>query len=282
MTTVVTLKNSDAYAIYVDGEMIIECNTPTNTFNEVIKNTSIPNFDVTIIELEYFPKTMDFTPSNNIDARGYYALNTDEILDKNSIKFAHTQFQVKIENQTENTHEISQLIDDYKKNITFDDNTGLIDVNVDTFDKINDSIDFHTPNMSAYNRQNVGVQLDLPTEKTLIVNDESISIVQNEPIGNIDVPKIGDLVYIEGVQGILKTVMGGVGTVGMVFFNKINNDFEEDDDNVEEEDIEDIEIKSNILIELEEIPGQYFSWDELKSKQNDLKLKYGYKPAMIL
>jgi hypothetical protein len=123
-------------------------------------------------------------------------------------------------------------------------------------------------------------------------NTETATVkVDNEPVGNVDVPKLGDLIYVDGLDGILRKITGGVGTVHLVYNanDKVevattsvpNPDFDEDDED-SEEFIDKVETGSNILVELEEIPGAYFSWTEIKSRQTELRAKYGYKPACVV
>lgn len=123
-------------------------------------------------------------------------------------------------------------------------------------------------------------------------NTETATVkVENEPIGNVEVPKIGDLIYVDGLDGILRKITGGVGTVHLVYnandkvevSSKLveNPNFDEEDED-SAEFIEETETGTNILVELEEIPGAYFSWSEIKSRQTELKAKYGYKPVCVI
>jgi len=122
---------------------------------------------------------------------------------------------------------------------------------------VNASISGHDREMKMY--EDAGI-LDSVLEIDTNAGNVYVSVPKEqstkEPVGNIEIPLIGDLVYVEGVRGVLRIITGGVGTVAM-----INDD--------------------NSLIELEEIPGQYFSWDDLKCEQDELKSKYGYKPASM-
>lgn len=97
---------------------------------------------------------------------------------------------------------------------------------------------------------------DSPLVENKNKEENIINKEKNQPCGNIDNPTIGDLVYIDGYKNILSAIIGGVGTITMIS-------------------------KEN-LIELEEIPGHYFNWNFLKSEQDLLKNKYGYKPVSII
>jgi hypothetical protein len=113
----------------------------------------------------------------------------------------------------------------------------------------------------------------------------------NEPVGNVEVPKLGDLVYVDGLDGILRKITGGVGTVHMVYnaqdrvevgVKTVENPDYDPEDEDSESTIDVAEIGSNILIELEEIPGIYYQWSFVKDKQKSLKDKYGYKPVCAI
>ena len=125
-------------------------------------------------------------------------------------------------------------------------------------DKVNASISgIHDSEMQTYEDAGVlnGQTDDEAFEEAGIDATQSAKV----PVGNVELPDIGDLVYVEGVRGVLRVITGGVGTVSL-----INAD------------------DHNTLIELEEIPGQYFSWDSLRCEQDELKSKYGYKPASMV
>lgn len=131
----------------------------------------------------------------------------------------------------------------------------------------------------AMNAPNRGSDATVSRDPQGITQDNVI----NEPVGNTDKPKLGDLVYVAGIDGILRKITGGVGTVHMVYNSdecvEANiGDVENDDIVLGDEDV----VVNNVLIELEEIPGVYFSWNELKNSQTELKAKYGYKPACVI
>lgn len=91
------------------------------------------------------------------------------------------------------------------------------------------------------------------------------------PIGNVEIPKVGNLIYVDGVDGFLRKITGGIGTVHVVY---------NADANTEHVSVQGIDDENDrMLIELEEIPGVYFSWTNLRDKQSELKAKYGYKPV---
>lgn len=288
MTTVVTLRDSNAYAIYSDGIKVIECLNPEVTFNEVIKETGL-NHNVFVYEMNTLPNS---TPVNGStpDEESTEEESTETNYKNISLLKAHTDFQNKIDQFVNNN------------NIDFDKIKSSDDID---FDKINTSITFDVPNMGAYkNHHSVGVHMDvnpenatglihiggskdLPYSKEYVLSnyekEEEKSIETPKPVGEVSKPNIGDLIYIEGVQGILKTVTGGVGTVSMVYTDTNSSlDIETYDEEHWPGNVEDISSKENLLIELEEIPGVYHSWNELRYKQSELQSKYGYKPACIL
>lgn len=205
--TVITLQNS-AYAIYVDGKKIIQCDSPMSTFNTVIKSLNLVG-KVEVHLADVLPNSL-----------GDEAFGT----------------------------ELKEVVIEESSDIDFD--------------AINGTINFNAPKLGAYRK----MLSDEPTQEiveTDIVQEETPSYTPDfQPIGNVECPQLGDLVYVDGLDGFLAKIRGGVGTVGMVY------------DNTKAENCE-----QNILIELEEIPGHYFNWNELADVQTDLKEKYGYKPA---
>lgn len=208
--TVITLQNS-AYAIYVDGKKIIQCDSPMSTFNTVIKSLNL----VGKVEVH-----LAYVLPNALGDEAF-GVELKEVV-------------------VEETSDID-------------------------FDAINGTINFNAPKLGAYRK----MLSDEPTEEineTVTVDETEVENPSYEhdfqPVGNVDCPNLGDLVYVDGLDGILAKIRGGVGTVGMVY------------DNTKAENCQ-----QNILIELEEIPGHYFNWNELAGVQTDLKEKYGYKPA---
>lgn len=206
--TVITLQNS-AYAIYVDGKKIIQCDSPISTFNTVIKSLNLDG-KVEVHLADVLPNELG-----------------DEAYEK----------------------ELKEAVQE----------SSDID-----FDAINGTINFNAPNLGAYRK----MLSDEPTEEIIENGNESVEeenptyTPDFQPVGNVECPQLGDLIYVDGLDGFLAKIRGGVGTVGMVY------------DNTKAENCE-----QNILIELEEIPGHYFNWNELADIQTDLKEKYGYKPA---
>lgn len=206
--TVITLQNS-AYAIYVDGKKIIQCDSPISTFNTVIKSLNLVG-KVEVHLADVLPNSLG-----------------DEAYEK----------------------ELKEAVEE----------SSDID-----FDAINGTINFNAPNLGAYRK----MLSDEPTEEINETGNESVEEENRtytpdfQPVGNVECPQLGDLIYVDGLDGFLAKIRGGVGTVGMVY------------DNTKTENC-----VQNILIELEEIPGHYFNWNELADIQTDLKEKYGYKPA---
>lgn len=204
-TTVITLSNSNAYAIYVNGKKVIQCDSPMTTFNSIVKSMNLP----TPIEV-----------------------------------YSMTHFPEYIENENAPSE---------SKEVSSDD----ID-----FDTVNSKINFTAPKLGAYRAV---VNDETPNvEEEYVESDESeeTETASFEPVGNVEMPSLGDLIYVEGMDGMLAKIRGGVGTVGMVYDNEKAENCEQ-----------------NILIELEEIPGHYFNWNQLADVQDELKAKYGYKPA---
>ncbi len=113
------------------------------------------------------------------------------------------------------------------------------------------------------------ITVDIFDSKDEIVEDNTYSQTDKqetkkeknkyEPVGEVEQPEIGDLIYVECIQGILKNVFGGVATVSNV-----------------------VEDNDNIMICIDEMPGLFVNWSDLRYKQNDFKNKYGYKPAMFI
>lgn len=208
--TVITLQNS-AYAIYLDGKKIIQCDSPMSTFNTVIKSLNL----VGKVEVHL----ADVLPN---------ALGDDAF-----------------------GEELKQAVED--------------STDID-FVAINETINFNAPNLGAYRKMLSDEPVDEIIETDTV--DESVEEENAyyepdfQPVGNVDCPQLGDLVYVDGLDGFLAKIRGGVGTVGMVY------------DNTKAENCQ-----QNILIELEEIPGHYFNWNDLAYFQTELKEKYGYKPA---
>jgi len=97
--------------------------------------------------------------------------------------------------------------------------------------------------------------------------DNEQSVDNTVPVGNVEIPKLGNLVYVNGFDGFLRKITGGIGTVHMVFDEETKAEVKPDDE------------PESVLVELEEVPGVYFSWNELKDEQAELKNKYGYKPV---
>lgn len=209
--TVITLQNS-AYAIYVDGKKIIQCDSPISTFNTVIKSLNLVG-KVEVHLADVLPNALG-----------------DEAYGK----------------------ELKEVVVEETSDIDFD--------------AINGTINFNAPKLGAYRK----MLSDEPTEEIIETGTVDESVEEEnptytpdfQPVGNVECPQLGDLVYVDGLDGFLAKIRGGVGTVGMVY------------DNTKAENCQ-----QNILIELEEIPGHYFNWNELAGVQTDLKEKYGYKPA---
>jgi len=118
------------------------------------------------------------------------------------------------------------------------------------------------------------------TQETPTVEDEEETVTdkqsesnQHVPVGAVERPEIGNLIYIDGMKSILRTILGGVATVSAVHDTNtyVPNG---------EEDIETTE--ANIMVEIEEFPGIYFSWSMLRARQEELAAQYGYKPAQQL
>ena len=151
------------------------------------------------------------------------------------------------------------------------------------FDKLNEEIGFGA-NTHAYRNTFFNTDTTIEDEPKENVN-ESTNDTVNEPVGNVECPEVGDLVYIDGQNGLLSTITGGVCTVSMIYKSEdpvvvdtIEHAVYNEEWDEEEEEIEEI-TENNILFEVDEFPGTYFSWTMLKDKQELLQLKYGYKPA---
>lgn len=106
--------------------------------------------------------------------------------------------------------------------------------------------------------------------------------VTRKPIGNyVDVPKPGNIIYIDGVEGTLNKITGGLATVLSVYQDD-NNTIDLNSDCIDEDDWivdEENDFEKNILVELEEFPNTFVSWTDIKDSQCELEEKYGYKTA---
>jgi hypothetical protein len=240
---VITKRNSASYAIYNEsGNCIVRCNDPETTFNDLLKNIGITYTNVFVYEQDSLPLRYS---------------NVSDIHDSN------------------------------------EDNN---DVN---FDDINDTISFDAPGIDKYRNlvsANIIATPETPEKETVDVVTESKINSKKYPVGNVEKPQTGDLIYVDGIKGILKTIFGGVGTVATVYMNdkldmKTGTEFIEDSYLDEDEDGEEYEedssyeediIEKNILVELEEVPGHFFSWSLLKEQQEELANTYGYKPVSSL
>lgn len=156
---------------------------------------------------------------------------------------------------------------------------------------------FSAPNLGKY-KQTFDSNDDKDDNVQSSLNDNTNSKKQeskkesNVPVGSVECPNEGDLIYVDGIVGVLSKITGGVGTVMTIYKSNDpitiyteNASFDEDDDyeDYEDDDYEDQNIcENNILVELEEVPGHYFSWSLLRSKQDALQKKYGYKPVCKL
>jgi len=151
-------------------------------------------------------------------------------------------------------------------------------------DEIIDSVSFDTPGKDklAYVLQRIGIDK---------VDDDL------EEHAVIDWPGIGKKLFVDENTGILRSNSGGIATVKMAYLtgNEIsvghsaeeflseNPSHDIDEDHLEHEEESDeeemytggsYEKEDNILVEFEELPGQYFSYPILKRKQDVLKNKF--------
>ena len=164
--------------------------------------------------------------------------------------------------------------------------------NVSSPDNIDDVIasmnaTFISPNLGKYRETFEDINsTNTVTEKPAYVEEQNAAnhTPKNRPVGSVDCPEEGNLIYVDGIQGVLSNITGGIGTVMTIYLSNdsivVDNDDREDWD--EDEDYDDnysIEEENNILVELEEVPGHYFSWSLLRSQQSVLENKYGYKPV---
>lgn len=247
MTTILTKPNSKAYAIYVDGRKVVECNEPESSYNDLVKNIGINIDKVQVFESETFPMSIDTTNGTLKEMPFVQSILNEVILEHDKNEDAQP------------TH----IIDDVIALV----NGSMTAKNLGAYKKVTERNDIED------------YRAESTSEKHGEGNVEEKS--NKEPVGNVPIPQLGDLVYVEGLQGFLKTVTGGVGTVHMVYTGKNNvptQEFSHDDD--DENDV--TSSGTNLLIELEEVPGAYFNWNDLKDAQGALKSKYGYKPACLV
>jgi len=161
-------------------------------------------------------------------------------------------------------------------NIAYIEGSAVLTKN-NNIDNIIDQInaDMQAPNLGKHkSRTNTTVDNSQTVETSQQTTEDTINM--NVPVGNVETPKLGDLIYVTGLDGILRKITGGIGTVHLVYNS--NKDIENLDDESNEATVS----NKNILVELEEIPGTYFSWSEIKDKQLELKAKYGYKPVCVI
>lgn len=245
MTTILTKPNSKAYAIYVDGRKVVECNEPESSYNDLVKNIGINIDKVQVFESETFPMSID-TAGGTLKEMPFVQSILNEVI------LEHDK------NEDAQPSDLDSIIAKVNGTMTAG--------NLGAYKKVTERND-----IDDYTKTN-------ETATVAIVEEKS----NKEPVGNVPVPQLGDLVYVEGLQGFLKTVTGGVGTVHMVYTGKNNvptQEFSHDDD---EDENDFTSSGTNLLIELEEVPGAYFNWNDLKDAQSALKSKYGYKPACLV
>jgi len=94
---------------------------------------------------------------------------------------------------------------------------------------------------------------------------------------------VGQEVYVDEVKHFLRNSPGGKGTVSMIFEQPVTG-VSDADENYEEYSSEDDDFTSheaqestriNILFSIEEIPGVFYSWNELRNRQQELMYKFG-------
>lgn len=214
MTTIVTKKGSQSYAVYVDGRKIAECAIPETSSNELVKNLGIDISEVQVVEMDSFPA---------IIGTGHLVGSIVQEIVKDTI-----------------TEKSSNDIDDVINTV----NAGM-----------------SAKNIGKYNRHEIVDEY----EDTELENEDEID--NTKPVGNIKIPALGNLVYVDGFDGFLRKITGGIGTVHLVFDEETKQEVKHGDE------------PESILVELEEVPGVYFTWN---SEQEQLKEKYGYKPVCSL
>lgn len=216
MTTIVTKKNSLAYAIYVEGQKIAECFEPVATSNELVKNLGVDITEVQVIEMESFPTFI---------GQGHLVGFIAQEIAKEVI--------------TEQT-DIDSIIN-----------------------KVNAGI--KAPNQNKRSNRNSVVDETSDEKESSYGTEETTD--NTTPVGNVEIPGLGNLVYVNGFDGFMRKIAGGIGTVHLVY------------DEETKQQVKDGDEPGSVLVELEEIPGIYFSWNTVKDEQEKLKEKYGYKPV---
>jgi hypothetical protein len=120
--------------------------------------------------------------------------------------------------------------------------------------------------------------------------DEQDESRRHVPVGAVERPEIGDLIYIDGMKSVLRTILGGVATVSAIHDTDtyvpngesgsfIDDQYDDEDEDFGDEEHEVETTEANIMVEIEEFPGTYFSWSMLRARQEELAEQYGYKPA---
>lgn len=123
---------------------------------------------------------------------------------------------------------------------------------------------------------------------------ESADKHQHSPVGAVERPEVGNLIYIDGMKSVLRTILGGVATVSAVHDTDtyvpngesdsyIDDQYDDEDEDGDFQGNEEVETtEANIMVEIEEFPGTYFSWSMLRARQEELAAQYGYKPAQMV
>jgi hypothetical protein len=104
-----------------------------------------------------------------------------------------------------------------------------------------------------------------------------------------DAPEIGSTIFVDAVNMALKKVTAGFGTVKMCYNTEqeisdvgldtsLIDEEEEDDDDFFSETYDSVfETEKNVIVELEEAPGVFYSWTLIKDKQEQLKSEHNQR-----
>lgn len=162
------------------------------------------------------------------------------------------------------------------ENNTFvETNSSSIKQAKDDFKKILDDISEEEINIDPFNGGNTGRYKETFSNPESIFEDkntldETTPINNVNPVGEVDMPQPGDIIYIEGVNNMFTKITGGVVTVHKVLVQENEETVFNNEEYFYDE---------NIMVYTNEFPNFMINWTEIKDKQELLKEKYGYRPA---
>lgn len=213
------------------------------------------------------------------DNGGYMITHNDKVIINTSSKPIRTYHEV-IDSLFPNAKvyiDSETCIDNDSKDIKNSKETFENNINLDEFNPFKDTVEF-----GKYKE----------TFAHVVFEDDEFEEYNEEPIGkngttepidgDVDVPSMGDIIYIDGITQTLCKITGGLATVlsvkettDPVVVDTMIDAYDEYSEEYSEKDI----CENNVLVELEEFPGTFVSWTMLKEKQDELSDKYNYTTA---